>query len=61
MVPSDNSDSGKSENDSFQPKTTAMKAWKKKYLSDEQSENNSNLENNQNESIKQKTVSCGII
>lgn len=51
MVPSDNSDSGKSENDSFQPKTPAMKAWKKKYLSDEESENNSNTEDNQNEGI----------
>ena len=38
MNPDENAESGKSKADSFQSQTPAMKAWKKKYIADEKSD-----------------------
>ena len=38
MKPDDNTETVKPKGDSFQPKTPAMKAWKKKYITSEESD-----------------------
>ena len=51
MSPDDNVESGKSKADNFQPKTPAMEAWKKKYLTDNQSDSDTKTINTPIENI----------
>ena len=51
MITDDNVESSKSKAESFQPKTPAMKAWKKKYLTDNQSDSDSKTINTPIENI----------
>ena len=51
MVPSDSKEKIKSKGDSFQPKTPAMKAWKKKYITSEESDDESSVSSTPIENI----------
>ena len=51
MKPDDNTDTVKSKGDSFQPKTLAMKAWKKKYITSEESDDESSVSSTPIENI----------
>ena len=51
MVPGDSKEKIKSKGDGFQPKTPAMKAWKKKYITSEESEDESSVSSTPIENI----------
>ena len=51
MIPSDNTEKVQSKGDSFQPKTPAMKAWKKKYITSEESDDESSVSSTPIENI----------
>ena len=51
MVPGDSKEKIKSKGDSFQPKTPAMKAWKKKYITSEESDDESSVSSTPIENI----------
>ena len=51
MIPDDSTEKIKSKGDSFQPKTPAMKAWKKKYITSEESDDESGVSSTPIENI----------
>ena len=51
MIPSDSTEKIKSKGDSFQPKTPAMKAWKKKYITSEESDDETSVSSTPIENI----------
>ena len=51
MVPGDSTEKIKSKGDRFQPKTPAMKAWKKKYITSEESDDESSVSSTPIENI----------
>ena len=51
MFPGDSKEKIKSKGDSFQPKTPAMKAWKKKYITSEESDDESSVSSTPIENI----------
>ena len=51
MKPDDNTETVKSKGDSFQPKTPVMKAWKKKYITGEESDDESSVSSTPIENI----------
>ena len=51
MFPGDSKEKIKSKGDSFRPKTPAMKAWKKKYITSEESEDESSVSSTPIENI----------
>ena len=51
MIPSDSTEKIKSKGDGFQPKTPAMKAWKKKYITGKESDDESSVSSTPIENI----------
>ena len=51
MIPGDSKEKIKSKGDSFQPKTPAMKVWKKKYIISEESDDESSVSSTPIENI----------
>ena len=51
MIPDENTETVKSKGDSFQPKTPVMKAWKKKYITSEKSDDESSVSSTPIENI----------